>query len=177
MTLEETKSLETRIAEIEDRLAIYNLIAMHPLSADSGDAELVRSIYSEDLKFDRGAIQGASGVEGLVAVVQSAEHRAAIAGGLAHFPGLPMVELKSSELAYATSYIAICHYNKELDERHLPNHGKSRGFSIFRIVANRWHLAKQNGRWRVTERNLYPLDGTPDAQKVIQEAKSIIADD
>ena len=49
-----TASLEERIRAVEDRLAIYNLIASHPPSADTGADYYTRAVYAEDGVFDRG---------------------------------------------------------------------------------------------------------------------------
>lgn len=43
-----TKTLEDRLRSIEDRLEIYNLIASHPPSADTGAAHFTRSAFCED---------------------------------------------------------------------------------------------------------------------------------
>ena len=49
-----TRSLEERIQAIEDRLEIYNLIASHPPSADTGGSEHISASWVEDGVFDRG---------------------------------------------------------------------------------------------------------------------------
>ena len=49
------KTLEERLRLIEDRFAIYDLIARHPPSADTGAGEFVASVWAEDGVFDRGA--------------------------------------------------------------------------------------------------------------------------
>ena len=41
-------SLEDRLRAIEDRLAIYTLIASHPPSADTAAANYTREVYVED---------------------------------------------------------------------------------------------------------------------------------
>ena len=48
-----TASLEERVRAIEDRLAIYNLIASHPPSADTAADYYTRAVYAEDGVFDR----------------------------------------------------------------------------------------------------------------------------
>ena len=86
-----TATLEDRIRAIEDRLEIYNLIASHPPSADTGGAEHIASCWVDDGVFDRGEnLSSARGRDALAAQVRSPEHQAAIAGGLAHFTGYPM---------------------------------------------------------------------------------------
>src|SRR5438270_717534 len=56
------KSLEDRICDIEDRLEIYNLIASHPPSADTGGSHHIAASLVEDGEFHRGlALAGALG--------------------------------------------------------------------------------------------------------------------
>ena len=48
------QSLEDRIRAIEDRLEIYNLIASHPPSADTGADYYTRAVYVDDGELDLG---------------------------------------------------------------------------------------------------------------------------
>ena len=52
--VEDNSALERRIRAIEDRLEIYNLIASHPPSADTGADYYAEAVYTEDGVFDRG---------------------------------------------------------------------------------------------------------------------------
>src|SRR5437899_9782426 len=45
---------EQRLRLIEDRFEIYNLIASHPPSADTGAGDYTASVWTEDGVFDRG---------------------------------------------------------------------------------------------------------------------------
>ena len=54
MSMSPTRSLEDRIRAIEDRLEIYNLIARHPPSADTGGNDHIAASWVEDGVFDRG---------------------------------------------------------------------------------------------------------------------------
>ncbi|MDZ4058129.1 MAG: nuclear transport factor 2 family protein [Polynucleobacter sp.] len=169
-------SLEERLQTVEDRLAIYNLLATHPLSADTGDATFINSIYAEDAIFDRGEhLPGARGRESMLALVKSAAHQEAIAGGLAHFGNLPLVELHGDQ-AFATSYIMIITPDHEGAERKLANHGNSTGYRIHRLVANRWTLERVEGSWRIKERKIRFHDGSDEVREVIGHAKSLYAD-
>ncbi|MCE2451691.1 MAG: nuclear transport factor 2 family protein, partial [Nitrospinae bacterium] len=86
------KSLEARLRDIEDRLEIYNLIASHPPSADTGADYYTRAIFAEDGVFDRGeSLDFTRGGEAIAAITQRPAHQEAINGGLAHFAGLPHV--------------------------------------------------------------------------------------
>ncbi|MEF2070339.1 nuclear transport factor 2 family protein [Consotaella aegiceratis] len=125
MTTQATADLDTRLGIIEDKLAIYELIASHPPSADTGHADYTRSVYREDGVFDRGpTLDGARGAEDIAAFIQRPEHDAARRGGLAHFTGLPLVDLRGDH-AVVTSYLQIVHLDHEGAPRNLPNHGVS----------------------------------------------------
>src|SRR5580700_8159858 len=97
-------SLEQRLRAIEDRLEIYNLIASHPPSADTGADYYVRAIYEPDGVLDLGGDKKAAGNEAIAAIVKTPEHQAAINGGLAHFAGLPRIEI-DGDTAVVTSYL------------------------------------------------------------------------
>src|SRR5690242_19746340 len=77
--------LEQRIRAIEDRLAIYNLIASHPPSADTGAQSYIRSIFTDDAVLDLGGGKTATGSEAISGMSQRPAHQEAIRGGLAHF--------------------------------------------------------------------------------------------
>jgi hypothetical protein len=164
---------EDRIRVIEDRLEIYNIIASHPPSADTGAADHARRIYAEDAVFDRGGnLQGASGREALAAMVRTPGHQAAIAGGIAHFSALPHIAL-DGDRAVATSYLQILMPQPTGDEVELPNHGRSKGFRIHRLVANRWELARQPDGWKITRRTLRLIDGSEPAREILRGALAV----
>lgn len=163
-----TDDLLTRLQLVEDRLAIYSLLATHPLSADTGDAAFFDAIYTEDATFDRGeGLSGASGRDNLLKMANSDAHHAAIAGGLAHFGNLPRVQI-DGDSAVAMSYIAIIHPDTEGAPQELPNHGTTGGFRIHRVVANRWELQRADGTWRISRRTALPMDGAGPAIETIR---------
>ncbi len=60
---------------MEDRLAIYMLIASHPPSADTAFADYTRSVYLDDGVFDRGpTLEGARGVDAIAGFTLKLEH-------------------------------------------------------------------------------------------------------
>ena len=141
-TTKETRSLEQRLRAIEDRLEIYNLIAGHPPSADTGADYYTEAVYTEDGVFDRGAhLPGATGNKAIAAIVKTPSHQEAIAGGIAHFAGLPYIELNGDK-AVVTSYLQILTPRKSGESVEVPNHGTSRGFRVHRVGANRWELVR-----------------------------------
>ncbi|MDE0059189.1 MAG: nuclear transport factor 2 family protein [Defluviicoccus sp.] len=163
-------SLEARLRDIEDRLEIYNLIASHPPSADTGADYYTSAVYAEDGSFDRGeGLTGAVGNEAIAAMTQTPGHRRAIEGGLAHFAGLPHIAI-DGDTASVTSYLLLLHPDPGGEMRELPNHGESAGFRIHRVAANRWTLARTPEGWKIASRKLRPLDGSQPARDILEEA-------
>src|SRR5262249_22924388 len=133
----DSRALEQRLRAIEDRLEILNLIASHPPSADTGADYYTVQVYTEDGVFDRGeSLMGAKGNREVAAIMQTPGHQAAIAGGLAHFAGLPHIAIDGDE-AVVTSYLQILTPQKTGEAVEVPNHGASKGFRIHRVGANR----------------------------------------
>jgi hypothetical protein len=165
----ENRTLEDRLRAVEDTLAIYHLIASHPPAADTGSDSYYRNAFMPDGVIDLGGGKGAEGNEAIAAMVTSPGHRAAIAGGLCHFSGLPRVEL-DGDSAVATSYLQIIAPNAGARPVDLPGHGTSAGFRIHRVGANRWELKRTEHGWKVTRRTLRPLDGSEGARQLLRQA-------
>ena len=161
-----TRTLEDRIREIEDRLEIYNLIASHPPSADTGADFYARAVYADDGIFDRGDKPGGRSRDEYEALVLSAEHKTALENGLGHFTGLPYIELDGDK-ATVTSYLQILTPDWQHEPVAVANHGSSKGFRIHRLAANRWDLKRTPKGWRIARRTLRPLDGTPPARELL----------
>src|SRR6266478_5903451 len=164
------RSLEDRIRAIEDRLEIYNLIASHPPSADTGGSEHIAASWVEDGVFDRGEnLSSPRGRSTIANQVQSPEHQAAIARGIAHFTGLPHVAI-DGDTAIVTSYLQILVPQTEGNPVEVPNHGSSKGFRVHRMTANRWELVRTAAGWKIKRRTLRQLDGTEPARKILRQA-------
>jgi hypothetical protein len=164
-----TRTLEERVRAVEDRLEILNLIASHPPSADTGADYFTREVYAEDGVIDLGGGKGATGNEQVAAMVKQPGHQAAIAGGLAHFAGLPRIDI-DGDSAVATSYLQIITPHPHAEPHEVPNHGVSKGFRIHRVGANRWELVRGPSGWRIKRRTLRPLDGSEPARELLRGA-------
>jgi len=163
-------TLEQRLRTIEDRLDIYNLIAGHPPSADTGADYYAEAVYTEDGVFDRGpGLSSASGNKALGAQLKSDGHQAAIAGGLAHFTGLPHIALDGDQ-AVVTSYLQILTPNKTGEPIEVPNHGASRGYHIHRVVTNRWELVRMAAGWKIKRRTIRLVDGSEPSREILRGA-------
>ena len=123
----------------------------------------------EDVVFYRGPnIEGARGLDNLIDLFRRPEHQEAIAGGMAHLPSLPLVDIRGDE-AFATSYLLLMYLNHEGDTYVLPNHGPSQGYLIHRVVINRWHFKKIDGTWKIQSRLLLPIDGSEDHMTILRK--------
>ena len=123
--LQENLELAQRLQIIEDKLAIYELIASHPPSADTAMAEYTLSVYLEKSEFNRGPhLDGAEGAEAIAAFILRPEHEEALANGLAHFTGLPLIDLRGDS-AVVTSYLQLIYLDDKGESRMLANHGSS----------------------------------------------------
>jgi len=166
----ESRTLEQRVRAIEDRLEIYNLIAGHPPSADTGADYYAEAVYTEDGVFDRGVnLSGAIGNKAIAAILTSAGHQAAIAGGIAHFAGLPHIALDGDE-AVVISYLQILTPNKSGEAVEVPNHGASRGYHIHRVVTSRWELVRAASGWKIKRRTIRLVDGSEPSREILRGA-------
>ncbi len=162
------EGLEARIRLIEDRLEIYNLIASHPPSADTGASDYTASVWTEDGTFDRGdEFAKPAGRMAIAGSSASPEHHRAIEEGIAHFAGLPYVRVEG-DTAFAISYLQILVPDRVGPVFEVPNHGASRGFHVHRVVANRWDFIRTTEGWRIRRRRLRPLDGSPGAREILR---------
>jgi hypothetical protein len=167
---EEAGALERRLRAIEDRLEIYDLIASHPPSADTGADAYAEAVYAEDGVFDRGPnLSGAAGNKAIASSLKSAGHQAAIAGGLAHFTGLPHVAL-DGDTASVISYLQILTPRQSGELVEVPNHGASRGYHIHRVVTNRWDLVRTAAGWKIKRRTIRPVDGSEPSREILRGA-------
>jgi hypothetical protein len=169
-----TKSIEDRLRAVEDRLEILNLIASHPPSADTGADYFTRVAYVEDGELDLGRGKAATGNETIAIMTKSPAHQAAIAGGLAHFAGLPRVELDGDK-AVVTSYLQILTPHPTAAPHEVPNHGVSTGFRIHRVASNRWELVRTADGWKIKRRTVRTLDGSEPAREILRGALKTFA--
>jgi hypothetical protein len=163
-------TLEQRLRLIEDRLEIYNLIASHPPSADTGASEYTASVWTADGVFDRGAeFARPSGRAAIAGQSSTPEHHRAIEQGIAHFAGLPYVRI-TGDTAFAISYLQILVPDRVGPQFDVPNHGSSRGFHAHRVSANRWDFVRTAEGWKIKRRTLRPLDGSEGAREILRGA-------
>jgi hypothetical protein len=144
-TIEE---LEQRLTEVEDRLAIYQLLMTYGPSADSGSDDVVRAIHTEDAEYDSGleTFYGAEGIGDMIAYLPL--HRDIMAGGSAHMATLPVVKIEGDRA------VAFCHgqllrFDKAND-----------AFRIWRTTAVRLEFRRTPEGWKIHRRANQLMDGS-----------------
>jgi hypothetical protein len=144
--------MEARIAELEDRLAIYQLFATYGPGVDSLSGDAVRDLWAEDGTYEteHHVFRGADEVS---AIVRDPMHLRYIERGCAHVMSMPRI-LLDGDTASATGYSRV----------YVHREGE---WVVDRASANRWELARIDGAWKVTRRVNKLLKGTPEARAVM----------
>ncbi len=81
------ETIESRLRAVEDKLAIYHLIASHPPAADTGNDSYYRDAFTRDGTIDLGGGKAANGNEAIAAVVRTPEHQGRSPAGCVISPG------------------------------------------------------------------------------------------
>lgn len=145
-------ALSERVTTLEDKLAILELMTAYGPAVDSGSAEAVARLWTENGVYDvdTGVMRGHAEI---TAMVRSHAHQRWIGRGCAH-----MLEPGHIRLDGDTA-VATC-------KSQLIIHDDN-GFRVHRITANRWELAKIDGEWKVTRRVNRLLDGGDEARELL----------
>lgn len=151
-------ALERRLAEVEDRLAIYQLLMTYGPSADSGSDDVVRTLYTSDAEYDSGleTFYGADGVAEMIASLPL--HRDIMAGGSAHMATLPVVRIEGDRA------VALCHgqllrFDREQD-----------AFRVWRTTAVQLEFRRMPEGWKIHRRVNKLLDGSDASHQHFRDA-------
>ncbi len=162
-------ALETRLNDLEDQIALYQLMSAYGPLVDSGDAEATAALWVEDGVYDWGG--GPKPVSGEAAVKEGAAgaaysqaaiadmvrgpfHQEIIHGGAGHVIGLPHIQLKG-DTAIATSYSRLYRRDGE-------------NFRVWRVGANRWEFVRTADGWRVKNRVNRVLNGGEEPRQLLR---------
>ncbi len=144
--------LERRIGELEDRMAIFDLIASYGPAVDSMDRLTVARLWDENGSYDFGG-EPLVGRDDVAALVDLDTHKAYVAAGSAHVLSSPRITLQGDR-AVAVNYSQV--FVKDDD-----------GWRADRTCANRWELRRTGDAWRVESRTNRLLDGSPPARALL----------
>lgn len=146
------EALETRLRELEDESEISQLIASYGPLVDSGSADEVAALWTEDGVYDvdEAFLDGSDAIRKMV---ESRNHQNWIKGGCAHFLGPTHVTLDGDEA------VAVCHS--------LMIVNAEAGFYVRRATANHWQLKRTADGWRTTVRTTRVLDGRTESPALL----------
>jgi len=148
-------ALAAKVAEMEDRLAIYQLLATYGPAVDSGLSGVTADLWSENGTYDWG-MGKSEGSAAVGAMVEGDQHQGIIGGGSAHFLGTPHLDIHADR-AVATGYSQLLLFDKE-----------QQGFRVWRVAANRWELERTPQGWKVVKRVNRVLDGSEEARSLLR---------
>jgi hypothetical protein len=162
-------ALEARMHELEDQVALYQLMSAYGPLVDSGDAEATAALWVEDGVYDWGGgpppkdgappvKEGAAGAAysraAIADMVRGPFHQEIINGGAGHVIGMPHIVL-SGDTAIATSYSRL--YRRDGD-----------GFRVWRVGANRWEFVRTPQGWRVKNRTNRVMTGEEEPRALLR---------
>jgi hypothetical protein len=144
-------ALERRVRELEDTIAIYQVLASYGPSVDGGAGDAVHQLWTEDCRYDTDT--GSGGMSSRDEVATMANNVGGVPPRFAHVINTPIVVV-DGDTAVATGHSTT--YRRD-GERFYPD----------RVSANRWELERVDGRWRTKLRVNRLLDGSPEARAVL----------
>lgn len=149
--------LEARLRQLEDNLAICQLLAGYGPAVDSLSADATAEIWTETGRYDYGGepLEGAANIGRLVDLDT---HLGYVERGCAHVIAMPMVTV-DGDRAVATGYSRI--YLRD---------GNS--WKIERTSANRWELVRTGAGWKVENRINRLMDGSPQGRELLRRGIS-----
>jgi hypothetical protein len=161
-------ALEAKVHELEDQVALYQLMSAYGPLVDSGDAEATAGLRTEDGIYDWGGgpapAPGAAVKEGpagaaysqaaIADMVRGPYHQEIINTGAGHVIGLPHLRI-DGDTAVGTSYSRL--YRRDGDN-----------FRTWRVGANRWEFIRTADGWRVKQRINRVLNGDAEARELLR---------
>lgn len=159
-TIEE---LERRIAELEDRMAILQLVASYGPAVDGLDRDGVAELWAEDGSYDFGG-DPLHGRDAVASLIDLQTHRSYVDGGSSHILSLPRISIDGDRA------VAVNHSQVFIKDPSSPR----AGWRAERSSANRWELVRTAEGWRVSSRTNRLLDGTQPARDLLRRERDAI---
>lgn len=159
MTEDRLAALESRLARVEDELAITRLVARYGPLVDAGEADAVAELWAVDGGYDVEGWQMRSRAD-VAEMVRSEGHQHLIGGGCSHFLGPASIRIDGDTAVAVCESILVRHRDGE--------------FSVRRAGANRMHLsrnAESPHGWEITDRRTRALDGSAEARELLVGAR------
>jgi uncharacterized protein (TIGR02246 family) len=157
MSMATIMDLESRIAALEDRLAIRQLVASYGPAVDSLDRDGVGALWAEDGRYDFGG-DPLEGRDAVASLIDLDTHRKYVGQGSSHILSLPRIEI-DGERAVVVNYSQVFVRDPSSTQA---------GWHADRCSANRWELVRTAHGWKVTARTNRLLDGSQPARDLLR---------
>jgi hypothetical protein len=152
---EAVAALAGRVQELEDQVALGQLVARYGPSVDSGSADATVALWSDDGVFDVGPVGVWTGPE-IGGMVEGPGHQGLIHNGCGHVLTAPLVVL-DGDRARGWNYAFNIRYDHEADR-----------FWIGRLSANTWEWRREADGWRTVRRVNRNLDGSEEPRSMLR---------
>lgn len=152
--LQRLEALERRVNELEDTLAIQQLIASYGPAVDGLDSPALAEMWADDGTYDFGIGEPLRGREAVAGLIDLDSHRTYIAAGCAHVLSTPRITI-DGDTAVAINYSQVFVKGEN-------------GWHADRTGANRWELVRTPEGWKVWSRSNRLLDGTEAARGLLR---------
>ncbi|NLG46903.1 nuclear transport factor 2 family protein [Gordonia sp. (in: high G+C Gram-positive bacteria)] len=155
MTVEERlAALEKRLHDVEDQLAITDLIYRYGPAIDTGSVDDVLALFTDDGVYDvdTGILSGA---DEIAAMVTGDMHQGLIRRGCGHVMSAPQIRVEGDE-ATVVSYSQLVLRN-----------ANSKDYSVLRTTVNYWQLVRTDDGWRIAHRTARKADGTAEVRALL----------
>ncbi|MBM3594635.1 MAG: nuclear transport factor 2 family protein [Alphaproteobacteria bacterium] len=153
-------AIEERLQRLEDHEAIRQVLAGYGYSVDGLNYDSVADFYAEDGRYLVDDTLDFRGRCRVASITRDADHRALVAGGVAHVALPPYIVVEGDEAA------ATCHTM-------VPRKGED-GYYIWRLSASRLELVREaDGQWRIAKRQTWAQDGSTKGPEMLGDLRKV----
>lgn len=148
-------ALARRVQELEDKLAVLQVVAGYGPTVDGGAAEQAGALWTEGSWYDTDSSPAASVPHGRAGIEGAARRFLEDPVGQAHISHLPIIRIDGDRA------VVVNHSNTFEQD--------GDGFRVGRVSANRWELVRVGDSWQIERRVNRLVDGTRTAKDVLAE--------
>ncbi|MFD6895642.1 nuclear transport factor 2 family protein [Rhodococcus sp. NPDC060086] len=156
-TAELVASLLERVQLLEDKAAIQEVLTAYGPAVDAGDADAVGELWAEDAVYDID-IRVMEGRDAITEMVRTRPHQDYVNEGCGHL--LDPVHIRvDGDTAAATCHSMLLRRNLDSDS-----------YRVWRVTANRFDLARIDGKWKIKRRTARVLNGSEESRELLARA-------
>ena len=148
--------LAARVRQLEDHVAITQLVAQYGPAVDSGSSDAAADLWADDGVFEVPPYATWTGRDEVAGMVLGEGHQELIHNGAGHVLTVPHVVIDGDE-ARGWSYALNIRWDAEADR-----------FWVARVSANGWHWRRGDDGWRIVHRVNRNLDGTEEPRAIFR---------